>query len=91
MATQIRPWVTREDYHALREILDDKADLPDTYDEWFNLASKQVADLEARDIVVEKVIVNPHDFARYCDRAELDRNHATLGAFAVTEAARQKK
>ena len=83
----VQPWiVSAADYKALKRLMPDDPDLPDTYDEWFNLASEQAAKAAKGGRTMEKITVNPDEFAVYCDRAGLDRNYWTLGAYAVAVA-----
>ena len=85
-----KSWFTSpEDYDAIHEVVGNHADYPDTYDEWLKLATKQVADIKLRGTVVNKMIVNSYEFAWFCDRKQLDRDFATLGAFIVAKAAGQ--
>jgi hypothetical protein len=41
--------------------------LPDTFDEWNEIATKQAAQMEANGMIVEKVIINPQEFALWCE------------------------
>jgi hypothetical protein len=62
------PWFTEATYHAAKTFMLPHPDMPDTYEEWLDLKRKQIADLGAKGDTVEKIEINPYEFARYCER-----------------------
>lgn len=82
-------WLSREDYDAVKQLMPDDPDLPNTFDEWSDFATKQVAEIEAHGGQVVRVDVNSEDFANYCHASGLERNIHTLRAFAVAKQVRQ--
>ena len=81
----IIPWITPQDYDAIKRALKTDVNLPDTYDEWLNLKTKQIAEIEARGLIADKVIIDPDEFARYCWRCGQKQNDAMLRAFAIVK------
>ena len=88
---EIAVWIKREDYDAFKSLCANDPDLPDTFDEWLQRATEHAAKTEARGDTIDKVIVDPQEFAKWCLAAGVDRNNVTLSGFAVAIARRQKK
>jgi hypothetical protein len=80
---KVAVWIERKYYDALKALSPNDSDLPDTYDEWFKLATEQIAKLEASSITVNKVVINPQEFAAWCKASGVETNNATLGGFAI--------
>ncbi len=68
MIIQYIEWFTEQTYQDVKEFMIAHPGIPDSYEEWQYLKTKQIADLEARGHTAEKVEVIPHEFAQYCDR-----------------------
>jgi hypothetical protein len=58
------PIIRRHDYDTFRSL--DGFDLPDTYDEWFNLHTNEKRERNQAGFDVVEVEVNPSEFARFC-------------------------
>jgi len=72
------------DYDAIKRLLADPDYLPDTFDVWLDATKKQIAELAAREIFTDKVVVNSEKFSSWSRASWLDQNIATLRAFAVS-------
>ena len=83
--TTAKPWFLPRDYDNIRRAAVDNFNLPQTYDEWFDIATREVANLQARGAVVDRVIVDSKEFARYCVAIGQEQNVATLGAFVIAK------
>ena len=84
------PWYRREDYDRIREIMDDGAKLPSTFDEWESRAKSQMAQAEASGIHIKPIIVNPDDFMAFCREKGIPRGSKERGLFAVTKGSAEK-
>lgn len=80
MATKFIPTIRKTDYDSFRRIIN--RDLPNTYDEWLNLAAKITADNGGRGHVSNSVEVNPDEFAKYLRAVGGDANLHFLERFA---------
>lgn len=88
---RIAVWINRDDYDAFKGLSPNDPDLPDAYDDWLKIATEQAAKLEASSIPVEKVIINPQQFAAYCRASGIDTNNVTRGGFAIVAYRCQKE
>jgi hypothetical protein len=79
----IKPWFSPSNYDVVRLAAVDNLGLPVTYKEWLDLATKEIADLEARGVVVIKVVVVPDQFRRYCMANGEQIDAAALAAFVA--------
>ena len=80
------PWIRREDYDAFRRLCPGDADFPETFDDWLKVATAYVRRDEANGRRVIKAHVEPKEFAAWCQAAGLNRNGASLNAFAIKKA-----
>jgi hypothetical protein len=87
--TQIIPWFDRENYDAIRGLVGDDA-IPDAFNEWLEATIKLVDEGTARGIAMEKVVIDPQQFAAWCLASGLQHNLTTLRAFSVTVARKQR-
>ena len=87
---QVGAWFRREDYPAIKALSPDDENLPDTFDEWLEIADKQVKAQEALGGAVEKVIVVPAEFAEWCKASGLQPTGVTRAAFAVAKYSKQQ-
>jgi hypothetical protein len=78
-----------DDYKPVKTIFSNHPDFPDAYDEWFYLARKRLLEAQSRGHIVQEVIVDPNQFARFCHSTGRKRDLAALDAFLVEEATRQ--
>ena len=74
------PFLGREDYETFRGL--NGSDLPDTYDEWFKLHSKQKLDRSRVGYVVKEIQVDPNEFVRFCATRRIVPNGDSLLKFA---------
>jgi hypothetical protein len=75
-------WYRREDYEAIRTIMVDSEELPDTYDKWFYQAEKTAKYLKRRGLAVERAYLDPHEFPDWCKANGMQLNGAARSAFA---------
>lgn len=83
-------WFRRQDYDAVKALAPHDPNLPDAFDEWLDLATQQLAQLEAEGVVVEKVVVEPRQFAAWCRRRKVEPDQHARAAYAVDRARRQR-
>ena len=76
-------WFRREDYDAIRRLIPNEPNLPNTFDEWFEAATRQAQKLNVPHAVIRKTIINPKEFAAYCNASGVDHSWTILIAFAV--------
>ena len=76
-------WFEREDYDLVRRLIPNDRHLPGSFDQWEGNAIKEIAHLEACGISVRKVMVDPREYAAYCDAKGISHSIATLGTFVV--------
>jgi hypothetical protein len=81
--TIIKPWFSPSNFDVIRRAAINNLGLPDTYEAWLDLATKEIADLKARGVVVNKVVVTPDQFAPYCKACGQEQNAAILTAFVA--------
>ena len=83
--TQLRvfPWFLRNDYEFFKRISQDDSSLPDTFEEWLEVAEKQIVEYEVNAIAIQKVVIHPHEFTAYCDAIGLNRDSVARDSFAV--------
>jgi ribosome biogenesis SPOUT family RNA methylase Rps3 len=81
MAILYSPKISADDYNAFRRIL--HSHLPDTYDEWLYLETKQCADWLGRGHTVRNIEVDPDEFVRYCNTIRARRNLQDLRNFTA--------
>jgi hypothetical protein len=83
---RIAVWFRREDYDAFKRLSPSDPDLPDTFDEWFKIATEQIAKLEAKKIAIKKMVIDPKQLAEYCSRSKIKPDRVGREAFAVARA-----
>jgi hypothetical protein len=82
MAIRIVSRFRREDYETIRRLVPD-AKWADSFDEWSKASEQDIAKLKARGHTAVEVIVDPKEYVAFCHSAGHDHNFATLEAFAV--------
>lgn len=90
MIESLVAYYRRDDYKPIKSMFPNHPDFPNSYDEWFHLARKKFLEEQSRGHTVKDVIVDPNQFARFCDRTSRKRDLAALSAFLIEEAARQE-
>jgi hypothetical protein len=86
MPTRNQCWFgDTKEYDTVRATIGPDPQYPKTYDEWLQLATKRVANLESGGWTINKVVVEPKEFIRFCDSKGLDRGVAALGLFVASK------
>lgn len=75
-------WYRREDYQKIRAVMADPDKLPATFDKWFYSANKFARGLEARGQIVERVYLDPDEFAEWCQRRGMNIDAKARMTFA---------
>ncbi|HJR21475.1 MAG TPA: hypothetical protein VJ822_07635 [Dongiaceae bacterium] len=75
-------WYRREDYKAIKAIMVDSEELPDTYDKWRYQVEKTVKQLKRHGLMVERVYIDPQEFPDWCRAKGMQLNGAARSAFA---------
>jgi len=78
------PFISPRDYDTFRRIL--HSDLPNTYDEWFTLHTKERADRGRAGGPVREIKVNPNEFSRFLSARGLTGNRNALTEFVLEKA-----
>ena len=73
------PIIAPNDFDAFRRL--PTRDLPDTYDEWFNLVSERRLEREYLGFKIIEVQVNANEFTRYLSRTGVGASLKTLADF----------
>jgi hypothetical protein len=76
-------WIQREDYDAFKRLSLNDPDLPHTYDEWLKVATEQIAKSEAGGLVVDRIVVDPQQFAAFCKAGGIETNYTTLRGYVI--------
>ena len=76
-------WFEREDYELVRRLIPNDRHFPGSFDQWERNAIKEIAQLEACGISVRRVMVDPREYAAYCDARGMSHSIATLGTFVI--------
>lgn len=74
-------WFTENTYRAVKALMRPHPDLPDTYQEWLYLKTKQIADIEASGSLAQKVEIDANEFSGYCRRMGCDHDTVALHNF----------
>lgn len=83
-------WLNRENYPTFKRLMPGDPYLCDTFDEWLETATEQIAKLKSNGITVEKIIPEPQKFAAYCKATGQKPNGIMLMGFCVAESYRRK-
>jgi hypothetical protein len=76
-------WFEPDDYQQVRRLIPNDKQIPCSFEEWEEAATKQIAELEARGIEIRKVIVDPTEYSVFCESNGLERCIASLGTFVL--------
>jgi hypothetical protein len=85
-STIVRACLRRGDYYVFKKLNPSGDDLPTTYDLWFDSASKEDASLLAQGHLIERVFIDPHEFAEWSRRTGFTANAVGRNAFAIAKA-----
>jgi len=90
--TQIVPvaWYSLANYERIRQIMDDKINFPITFEEWEQLANDQLATVLKQGIIVQKVMLDPHEFLAYVRKAKIKANAQARVRFVAMKLAHEK-
>ncbi|MDT7849935.1 hypothetical protein Q9292_09960 [Methylophilus sp. VKM B-3414] len=83
-------WYTAEEYDAAISIMADRDNLPRSYDAWLKKAIHTEQQAIASGYAVQRVIINPKEFSRWCHDRGLDINAEARGRY-ITEVAINSK
>jgi hypothetical protein len=75
------PLITREQYDTFRSL--NGSDLPDTYDKWLQLQTKQKVERGRIGYTIKEIRINPDEFTRYCTPRRITPNLKALMDFTV--------
>jgi hypothetical protein len=64
-------WYRREDYPRVLEMMADRSEMHDTYDEWLRDAERLEKGLVSKGQAVTHVILDPERFRSWCDQHNL--------------------
>ncbi len=86
----VAAWFDAQDYQYFKALSPVEQVLPNTFEEWLELAEKQIAGLEANGFVVEKVTIDPVEYVAWCQTSSHEPNAASRAAFAVYKNTRSR-
>lgn len=75
------PLITPQDFNAFRGLL--SPDFANSYDEWFNLHTKEKLERGQVGFDIHEIQVDPNEFVRYCRACGVTPNRKTLLDFAI--------
>jgi hypothetical protein len=81
-------WIRKEDYAAVRAIMIDGHNLPETYEKWRYTADKTAAKMAAQGHQVIRAIIDPTEFPIWCQSKGLNIDANGRTAFGAEQAAR---
>lgn len=61
-------WYRRGDYPRVLAVMDDAADLPDTFDQWLAAAENTERQLIGSGVFVLRALLRPDTFKSWCER-----------------------
>jgi uncharacterized protein (DUF3820 family) len=82
----IRACLRRDDYYAFKKLNPRDDDLPTTFDLWLDSAAKAEASLMARGRQIERVFIDPQEFAEWRGRTGFPASAVGREAFAIAKA-----
>lgn len=80
------PWFTPAGWSRLLELAADPANLPETFEQFEQLATARIAVLEERGMAVERVMVDPDALAKWCSDLGVPCDSAARSGFALIRA-----
>jgi hypothetical protein len=82
------PWFLRQHYDVIKRLVADRS-MPDTFEEWLEVATEYVEKMQARGVIVKTVVIDPEQFDAYCRACRASHFKATLAEFAVVMTRKQ--
>ncbi len=61
-------WFRRDNFEAVRQMMNDRDQIPATFDAWEKKAQHRLAQEVPIGVIVEKVIIEPGEFAAFLDK-----------------------
>ncbi len=82
---KIGPAIRQEDFDAFKALSPDDPDLPAAFEEWRKNAAEIDAKLKTLGVIVQRIPINPHEFAAWARKTGRDANEAARRAFAISK------
>lgn len=82
-------WMARSDWDVLLPLFTDRANFPETYEQWRRRAESALQEMARGGINAVKVRAEPDEFLRWCRVKGLDINSHARTAYASEQAAVQ--
>jgi hypothetical protein len=84
-------WYSEEDYQDILEMMADRDDLPETYQEWLDLSLAMENELFRQGRQVVRIMIQPKQFASWCAIQGLKPNGGARAQFAAKQALRKAR
>ena len=81
--TSVTPWLVKSDYDAFKKLASDDPELPDSYDEWEEIANEQVSAFRKSGLSIETILITPEEVQEYCDACGIEPDSAGRAAVAM--------
>jgi hypothetical protein len=81
--TRIQPWFERKDYGQFKKLAPDDPSLPDTFEQWEQIAREEELIFKKSGVPVDKVYIYPGEVKAYCDACKINPDGVARAAFAV--------
>ena len=85
------PWYLEPDYPGILEVMEDAADMPDSFDKWLGEAEAEERRLRSGGRVVARAIIDPFEFTIWCRNEGVKPDAAARNGFAAWVASHQAK
>lgn len=82
-------WFLEKDWPRIRTLMTDSHKLPDTYPDWLRRAEMGEQQLLRSGLTVERVIIDPDEFSRWCKEHGVPPESAARIAYASDAVARK--
>src|SRR5258707_10164097 len=86
-----RAYLRRDDYYAFRKLSPSEDDLPLGFDQWSDQAAEEEARLRAQGCIVERIFIDPQEFAAWSRQTGFSPNRVGREAFAIQKASGRVK
>jgi hypothetical protein len=81
MDVEVFPLILPNDYAAFRRLVG--SDIPDTYDEWFNLQRKEIREFVQAGRATKTIEVHSNEFSRFLRERGANANIVSLRNFTI--------
>ena len=85
------PWYLEPDYPGILKVMEDAADMPDSFEKWIGGAQAEERRLQSGGHVVARAVIDPFEFTIWCRNEGLNPDRAARVRFAEWVASRQAK